>query len=134
MNTKIVVVQIKDIIKKSIFIVICAAVIIGIIAFLSSKTPKTAYIPGTYSSEIILTGSPVVIEVTVDKTSVTDIRMLNLSETQEVFYPLIAPSFETVREEVLSAQTTDIELTENTETSALLLSAVNAALTSAAID
>ncbi len=134
MNTKIVVVQIKDIIKKSLFIVICAAVIIGIIAFLSSKTPKTAYIPGTYSSEIILTGSPVVIEVTVDKTSVTDIRMLNLSETQEVFYPLIAPSFETIREEVLSAQTTDIELTENAETSALLLSAVDAALTAAEVE
>lgn len=133
MNTRIVVVQIKDVIKKSLFILVCAVIIIAIIAFLSSKTPKTAYIPGIYSAEIILNGSPIVIETTVDKNSVTDIRMYNLNETQEVFYPLIAPSFEAVREEILSSQTTDFTPDENTVTSSIILDAITSALEEAKV-
>ncbi len=128
MSTKIVVVQMKDLIKRGIFIAAGIVILAAIIFFLCSDKEKTSYIPGTYSSEIILQSSPVVIEVTVDEKSILDIAMLNMGETQEVFYPLFEPSFEAVREEVLALQSADIEITENAVTSSILLDAVKAAL------
>ncbi|MCD8214643.1 MAG: hypothetical protein LUC97_03215 [Clostridiales bacterium] len=134
MSTKIVVFQMKDLVKRGIFIAAGIIIIIAILLFLNSGDDKTSYIPGTYSAEIILQNSPVVIEVSVDESSILDIAMLNLGETQEVFYPLFEPSFEALRTEILSAQTTDIEITENTVTSSTLLEAVNAALEEAKKD
>ncbi len=134
MSTKIVVVQIKDIIKKAVFVLAAAAALIAIIGFLASKGSKTSYIPGTYSSEIMLNGSPVILEVTVDKASITDMALLNLSETQEVFYPLMEPSFTTVRNEILEKQTTDISADENTVTSSIIIDAVNSALAQARLN
>ncbi|MCD8090342.1 MAG: hypothetical protein LUD81_06940 [Clostridiales bacterium] len=131
MSAKIVVVQMKDLVKRGIFIVLGIIIIAAIIIFLSSDRDKTSYIPGTYSSEIILQSSPVVIEVTVDEKSILDIAMLNLGETQEVFYPLFEPSFEALRGEILSSQSADIEITENAVTSSILLDAVKAALAEA---
>ncbi len=128
MSTRIVVVQMKDIMKRGIFILIGALIIGAIVFFLSSDKSETSYIPGTYSSEIILGSDPVVIEVTVDENSILDIAMLNMGETQEVFYPLFEPSFETVREEILKNQSTEIETNENAVTTSVLIGAVEKAL------
>ncbi|MCD7776944.1 MAG: hypothetical protein LUH47_00285 [Clostridiales bacterium] len=128
MSTKIVVFQMKDLIKKGAFIAAGIIILAFILFFLNSDKNKTSYIPGTYSAEIILQNNPVVIEVTVDENSILDIAMLNMGETQEVFYPLFEPSFETLRSEILNLQTTDIAISENTVTSSILLDAVNTAL------
>ncbi len=128
MSTRIVVVRMKDIIKKGILILIGVLIIGAIVFFIASDKNETSYIPGTYSSEIILNSDPVVIEVTVDENSILDIAMLNMGETQAVFYPLFEPSFETVREEILKKQSTEIETKENAVTTSVLVGAVEKAL------
>lgn len=134
MSAKIVVVHMKDIIKRGIFIVIGIAIVIAILLFITSKSSETEYIPGTYSAEIILHNSPVVIEVTVDDSRILDIAMLNMGETQEVFYPLFEPAFETLRDEILEKQTTEVDTGDAAVTSSILIDAVNKALNDAKRD
>lgn len=129
MSAKIMVVHMKDIVKKGIFIAIGLGVLAAILVFLFSDKNETGFVPGTYSAEIILHSSPVVIEVTVDESRILDIAMLNMGETQEVFYPLFEPSFEAVREEILQKQTTEIETESGSQvTSSILIDAINSAL------
>lgn len=129
LSAKIMVVHMKDIVKKGIFIVIGLGVLAAILVFLFSDKNETGFVPGTYSAEIILHSSPVVIEVTVDESRILDIAMLNMGETQEVFYPLFEPSFEAVREEILQKQTTEIETESGSQvTSSILIDAINSAL------
>lgn len=134
MSSRFVVVRMKDIIKKLVFILIGAAVLGAIMFYLISGKDKSAYIPGTYSSEIILNSEPVVIEVTVDESEIKDIAMLDLSDTQAVFYPLFEPSFETVKEEILKKQSPETETEKTSVTASVIAEAVREALKDAAVE
>ncbi len=129
MSTKIVVVKLKDILKTTMFAII-GIIILGIIIYLFiPKNNSTAYNPGTYSSEIILHSNPVSVEVTVSKDEILDIALVNMGETQEVFYPLFERSIDDVSAQIIENQSTDITSSVDTSmTNDILVKAVEQAL------
>ncbi len=129
MSTKIVVVKLKDILKTTMFAII-GIIILGIIIYLFiPKNNNTAYNPGTYSSEIILHSNPVSVEVTVSKDEILDIALVNMGETQEVFYPLFERSIDDVSAQIIENQSTDIVSSVDTSmTNDILVKAVEQAL------
>ena len=132
-GTKIVVLQLKELIKAGIFVLIGIVLLIMLIYFFLPKDKgseaTTGYIPGTYSSELILHNSLVRVEVTVTEDQITSIELKNMAEVQEVFYPLLTPTFDSISNEIIKYQTTDLSISSDTQyTSMVLLEAVEAAL------
>ena len=142
-GTKIFVLQLKDVIKTTLFAVL-GLVLILLLVYLfvprSKDTESTGgssalYIPGTYSSQIELNNSSVTVDVTVSADEILTVKMSNLEETQAVFYPLVQPVMDTLAREIVEYQTTD--LTPSAEypvTGRIILDAVDKALNQAKID
>lgn len=138
-GTKIVVLQLRELIKTAIFALVGIVLIIMLIYFFfpkdKTKDAVTRYIPGTYSSQLTLNSDPVQIDVTVTETEITSIELKNMAEVAEVFYPLITPTFEDVSQAIIKAQSLDIPVSADTQfTSQVLLDAVSDALDQAAIE
>lgn len=131
MGTKIIVVQLKELIKTAVFAVIGILLIILLIYFFIPKdnNKQALYIPGIYSSEIVLHNNPVSIEVTVSENEIEDIQLMNMGETQEVFYPLFEPAMEELAKEIIDRQSLEVSTSTDTSvTSQILLDAVGSAL------
>jgi len=135
-KSRFVVLQMKDIVRTGIFVVIgLVLLIVLIMAIMPRGTGADArsFIPGTYTSYIIIHNRPIGVSVTVDDSKIIDIALSEMAESQEVFYPLIRPTMATLSQEVISRQTTNIETpTEAAITSRILLDAINNALMQAA--
>ncbi|WP_317367413.1 hypothetical protein [uncultured Tyzzerella sp.] len=129
MSTKIVVVKLRDIIKKTLLAII-GIVILGVIVYLFiPKNNTTAYNPGTYSSDIVLHSNPVSVQVTVSKNEILDINLVNMGETQEVFYPLFGRSIDDISAQIIENQSTDIKASvDNSMTTDILVKAIDKAL------
>jgi len=139
-KTRIIVLQMKEIIRTAIFAVIGLALIIFLIwAIIPSGGDADAraegpFVPGTYTSYIIIHNRPISVVVTVDETYIVGIELLNMAETQEVFYPLIRPTLEMLSRDIIRYQTTAIDPPlEVAVTSRILLEAVNNALAQAKV-
>jgi len=142
-GTKIFVLQLKDVIKTTLFAVM-GLVLILLLVYLfvphSKDTESTGgagalYIPGTYSSQIVLSDSPVTVDVTVSADEILTVKMTNLGETQAVFYPLVKPVMDTLAKEIVEYQTTDITPSSDYPvTGQILLNAVQRALNKAKVD
>lgn len=132
MGTKIFVIKLKTIIKCILAILITAGVVVGTMMMLSGGA-KPTYSPGTYSSQIVLNSNPVSVQVCVDRHSIKSVEMLNLNDTEAVFYPVFKQSFDDIAEQIVSLQATDgVELSDdNAVTGGIILQAVNTALESA---
>ena len=129
MSTKIVVVKLRDIIKKVILAVIGIVILSLIVYFFIPKGDKVAYNPGTYSSDIILHSNPVSVEVTVSKDEILDISLVNMNETQEVFYPLFGRSINDVSAQIIENQDTNVvSSVSNSMTNDIIVKAVEQAL------
>ena len=138
-GTKIVVLQLKELIKAAVYALVGIVLLVMLIYFFlpKDKTSEetTGFIPGTYSSEVILHNSPVSVEVTVTEDRIASIELKNMAEIQEVFYPLINPTFENISAEIIRNQTTDIAVSTETQyTSFVLIEAVKNALNEARED
>lgn len=134
MGTKIVVIKMKELIKKAVFIIIGIVVIGVLIYFFVPKGGKNQamYEPGTYSAQIILHNSPVRVDVTVNESEIIDIQMTELGQTQEVFYPLLRPTADELALEIIEKQSVDIEASaDKSMTTKIFLDAVNKALENA---
>lgn len=131
-GTRIVVLQLKQIIRMGIFVLVGLGLIIAFIWFLTprDKSGSSAlYIPGTYAAQIILHNKPVSVEVTVNETEITNVELKDMLEVQEVFYPLFKPTMESLSKEILQKQSTNVSTSADTAvTSQILLDAVNVAL------
>lgn len=135
-GTKIFVLQLKDLIKSAVFAAIGLLLIILLIYLFVPRSkaqtdPETAsgYIPGTYTSEIVLHNNPVSVEVTVTESEIVSVDLKNMAETQEVFYPLFSPTMENLSKEIVRYQSIDITPSaEYPVTEQILLNAVNVAL------
>jgi len=82
----------------------------------------------------MLRSSPVDVDVTVSADEIISVRMTNLQETHEIFYPLMRPAMDRLAREIIAYQT--IELTPSSEypiTGRLILDAVESALNKAMI-
>ncbi len=127
MQSRIFVVKLKDIIRTAVFAALGIAVIAAAIGFVFSRGGE--YKEGTYSSEIILHGSPVEVEVRVSRNAIEEITLGNMGETQAVFYPVFNSCIEELSAEIIENQSTDIELNKDYEVSeGILLQAVDRAL------
>ena len=139
-KTRIVVLQMKDIIRTAIFAAIGLAVIIFLIwLIIPSGSTNDArvegpFVPGSYTAYIVIHNRPISVVVTVDEEAITSIELLNMAETHDVFYPLIRPTMESLSTQIIRYQSTDITAPlEASVTSRILLDAVNTALMQAKI-
>jgi len=129
----------KDIVRTGIFIAIGLALLIALIWAIMPRSGEDAaahnFIPGTYTSYIILHNRPVSVSVTVDEDSIIDIVLSDMAETQEVFYPLFRPTMVTLSQQVIEMQSTNIEAPmEAAMTSRILLDAIDNALMQATLE
>ena len=147
-KTKIVVLHMKELIYTGIFAALgILFIVLLIMMFLPGKkdsgTPaqdpavtetSALYIPGIYTTELVLGNQSIDVEVIVDKASITSIRLVNLNEAVTTMYPLLQPTFDSICEQALSRQSLEgiSYSSENKYTSLVLLEAIQHSLNKAA--
>lgn len=158
-KTKIVVIHMKALIIGAISVL---AIIIALIFFIVSaanssdkegnpaKTTNSSnvisdnntgtyneniYTPGVYTASISLNGTPVDIQVTVDKNNINSIEMIHVSDELETMYPLLSTNFQNIADAVKASGTTKniTYSSENKYTSVMFLNAITAALEKAKV-
>lgn len=161
-KTKIVVIHVKELIYTGIFIVLgILFLVLLLIMFLPKKdsakeeqpasspeatesVPESdvtenveiSYIPGVYTSSLVLNEQTVDIEVIVDNNSITSIRMVNLDDAIATMYPLVQPSLDSLAAQIYETQSLEnlSYSAESKYTSLILLDAVRTALDKAIAD
>lgn len=68
------------------------------------NTSCPTYSPGVYTSSILLNGTPIDIQVTVDSDNINNIEMINLSESVQTMYPMLNSSFDEIKTAVMEAK------------------------------
>ena len=139
-QTKILVLHMKELVYTAIFLVLGIILVILLVTMFGTskkETPTTesaAYIPGVYTSSIDFKNRSVDVQVIVDKDRIKDISLVNLEDSVAVMYPLMEPTIEHLRDQILEQQSLDgiTYEAENQYTSAVLINAVDQALKKAA--
>lgn len=158
-KTKIVVLHMKELIYTGIFAALgILFIVLLIIMFLPGKdnsgnAPATqpaqedglspsaqpdagaaasssVYIPGVYTTELVLNDQTIDVEVIVDKHAVSSIRLINLNEAVTTMYPLLQPTFDSLCRQIYEKQSLE-SITYETEskyTSLVLLEAIKNSL------
>ncbi len=95
-----------------------------------------AYVPGVYTSSMVLNNNTIEVEVVVDENNINSIRLVNLSEAITTMYPLIEPSFDDIVEQIYEKQSLeDITYEEDKKfTSQMLLEAIETTLGKAKVE
>lgn len=138
-KTKIVVLHLKELIYTGIFAILgILFIILLIIMFLPRNKdkdttipqPSNSYMPGVYTTSLVLNDNVVDIEVTVDESNINDIRIVNLDEAVTAMYPLIEPAFEDLVIQICENQSLDgiTYADDNKYTSMVLLDAIKTSL------
>ena len=142
-GTKIFVLQMKDILKAAIFVVL-GLILLGVLLFLfvpregegsvPMPLPSAAlYVPGTYTASIILNDRPLEISVTVTENEIISVEMTEMYESQRLLFPLFEPMMARVSDDVLFYQTAEIVIHNDFPvTTGILQQAVLVALEQAA--
>lgn len=157
-KTKIVVLHMKELIYTAIFAVLGILFIVLLaMMFLPDKDKdkdrsgepraedasgpepvmaevSSLYIPGIYTTELVLGSETVDVEVIVDKDSITSIRLAGLNEDVTTVYPLLQPTLDSICEQVYAQQSLEsvTYTAESKYTSLVLLEAIQASLDKAA--
>ena len=139
-QTKILVLHMKELVYTAIFLVLGIILIILLVTmFGTSKkeppaTESAAYIPGIYTSSIDFQNRSMDVQVIVDKNRIKDVSLVNPEDSVTVMYPLMEPTIEHLRDQILKQQSLDgiTYEAENQYTSTVLLSAIDQALKKAA--
>ena len=141
-GTRIFVLQMRDVIKTALFVILGLAAILFLIYLFVPKNEKAdtsfqtgaLYIPGTYSSEIMIYSAPLTIDVTVSDDEILLVELAGIEETHEYFYPLLEPVMDDLSKEIVEYQTTQLlPGNDSPFTGQLLLDAVEDALEKARI-
>ena len=116
-KTKIVVLHVQGLIYTGIFVVLGIwFVVLLIVVFLPDKkenqetmapgvTEETVkYVPGVYTTSLILNGNVVEIEVTVDEYNINSVRLKNLDDAVTTMYPLLEPAFDNLATQIVENQ------------------------------
>lgn len=142
-KTKIVVLHVKELIYTGIFAALgILFIVLLIIMFLPkgekketmsstlTQTTENTYVPGVYTTSLILNDNVVEIEVTVDEHNINSIRLVNLDEAVTTMYPLIQPSFEDLANQIVTNQSLEgvTYPDESKYTSMILLDAITNSL------
>ena len=137
-KTKILVLKLKEIVYTLIFVALGIILIVLLFLIFTGKSKKNSaapkasqtYTPGIYTTSIILSSSPVEIEVTVDSNQIKSISLVNASTSIETMYPLISSSLDNIASQVIRNNSTDNITYQNDSkyTSIVLVKAINEAL------
>lgn len=140
-KTKIVVLRMKEIIYTAIFLGL--GILLVLLLFIMFRPKKDApassdqalYIPGVYSSSLMLGSQEINVEVAVDSDRISSISMVPLSDSVATMYPLVQPSLKNLTEQILASQSLEnISYPEESRyTSQVLTGAIEKALRKAAV-
>ena len=159
-KTKIVVLRMKELILTGAFVALGVLIIVLLFLLLmpnksgpeepvqenpAESTPSSTdvsgsasgvlYIPGIYTTELVLGGQAVDVEVIVDKDSISSIRLMNPDDAITTMYPLLQPTLDDICSQVFEYQSLD-QITygqENKYTSLVLIQAIQNSLDKALI-
>lgn len=101
-KTKIVVIQLKEIIYTIIFAALGILLILLLIFMFSGKnkddsdTQTSLYKAGVWSSSIPLGDSVINLEVVTDEAHINSVRIVNIDETITTMFPLVEPSLKEI--------------------------------------
>ena len=148
-KTKIVVLHMKELIYTGIFAVLgILFIVLLIIMFLPKKdnsientttnttvSTNSIYLPGVYTTELVLNDQTINVEVIVDKDYISSIRLVNLNEAVTTMYPLLQPTFDSLCEQIYDTQSMEniTYQSESKYTSLVLLEAIKNSLGKATI-
>lgn len=126
-KTKIVVLQLKELIYTAIFIGLGILLLVLLVYMFYPKdednaTASAEYKPGVYTSQLTLGESTLNIEVSVDQKHVNSVSVTNLDESMSTMYPLISPSVENLESQLKKdVPVDDVVLTEDSRYTEILL-------------
>ncbi|MCI5954252.1 MAG: hypothetical protein MRZ49_06715 [Lachnospiraceae bacterium] len=148
-KTKIVVLHMKELIYTAVFVVLGILFVILLIMMFLPRGEKVSapeenaaptssaalYIPGIYTTELVLGNQTIDIEVIVDKDTITSIRMVNLSDAVTTMYPLLEPAFDSICSQIYELQTPEgvTYSSDSKYTSLVLLEAIQTSLDKAVV-
>ena len=145
-KTKIVVLQMKELVYTGIFVGLGILLIILLIVMFnpfnreesaqevdSSKAEAMVYTPGIYNSQMQLGDKSLNLEVVVDENQIKSVAFVNLDESVTTMYPLVKPSLEYLEEELVSGTSIDtIAVNEKSKyTQTMLIDGIKNALSKA---
>jgi len=131
MAGRFMVFKLRDIIKNAVIFIISAAVILLAVYFIfqTVSDKKQVYMPGTYTSDIVLDNGRLTVEVKVGKNKIKSVEISDYSEEIPVFYPLFGKTAESVHKHIKKEQHLDYEHDGDTPvTSSLIMDAVERSL------
>ncbi len=149
-KTKIVVLHMKELLYTAIFAVLGIFLIVLLFILFTPETNEnpseestgtptqesssdvtvSLYIPGLYTTELLLNDQSINVEVIVDAEKITSLQLVDLNETIETMYPLLQPTFDSLTSQILEKQSLeDISYSQDSRyTSLVLLEAISKAL------
>ena len=135
-QTKILVLHMKELVYTAIFAVLGIILIILLVTMFGGDKKKpaeaaaAAYIPGVYTSTIDFKNRSVDVQVIVDKNRIKDISLVVLTDSVAGMYPLMEPTMERLRDQIVDQQSLEgiTYEAENQYTSAVLVRAIDQAL------
>ena len=139
-QTKILVLHMKELVYTAIFAVLGIILVILLVTMFGgdkkepAETASATYIPGIYTSSIDFKNRSVDVQVIVDKDHIKDISLVELTDSVAVMYPLMEPTIEHLRDQIVEQQSLEgiTYESENQYTSAVLMHAIDQALQKAA--
>lgn len=133
-KTKIVVLHMKEVIYTAVFAGLALLLILLLVVMFHGKkdaaTETMLYTPGVYTSSIAFSGSTIEVQVAVDENHINNVSIANLSDTITTMYPLMEPTVENLKEQIVKKQSLE-DLTYEKETqytSQILIEAIQDAL------
>lgn len=136
-KTKIVIIQLKEIIYTAIFAGLGILLILLLIfMFLPDKKKgsdveeSAKYTAGIWTSELTIGETSLNIEVVVDESHINSVSITNLNETVTTMFPLLQPSLDDIASQLYETGDVDsVQLSENSKyTQTLLLDAIKTTL------
>ena len=107
-KTKIVVIQLKEIIYTVIFAALGILLILLLIFMFTGKdkedssTQTSLYKAGVWTSSIPLGDSIINLEVVLDENHINSVRIVNIDETITTMYPLVEPSLKEIEAQLIN--------------------------------
>jgi len=127
----------KELIRYGIIALVALVFLVAALVLLIPRPRGEAYepaamsrfVPGTYSSTIMLYNEPVHVRVTVSENEILSIYMTDMADLARTFYPLFEPRLADLAQEILRYQSAHISpQTDYPVTTSILHTAVQTAL------
>jgi uncharacterized protein with FMN-binding domain len=143
-KTKILVLRMKELIFTGVLILLGILLLVLLLVLFFPKEndaveevlPTAQYVPGVYTSSVMLGDSAVDVQVILDENKIKSISLVNLDETVETMYPLVKPAMEELSGQIIASQSTEnITYSQNNQyTSIVLLSAIQDTIEKASLE